>query len=346
MNLWGDSMHTFQKLGAAMRGCLLLSVLTCLPVAAHAQSSVPSAESASWPERSLRMIVPFPAGGATDVVARIVAQRAGAELGQQIVVENKSGAGGTIGAGEAAKAQPDGYTVLLTTTSTHSVSPHLLDNLSYDAQKDFSPIAHLGTAGTVLLVTPGLPVRSVGELIEYAKRKPGELNYASSGNGTIVHLGTEAFMAQADIEMTHIPYRGTGQAMTDLMAGSVQVLMDAIPTGMPYVKKGQLRALGVTTRERSGMAPDLPTLDEAGLPGFESTTWFGIYTPAGVPTERQARLHEAFVRAVQDPAIVERLQSLGIDPAGAHTPEDFAKLVQADSDRWKKVIEDGNISIQ
>lgn len=338
-------MLIFRKLNAAARGCLAVSVLFCLPLSAHAQAG-PSAASSGWPERSVRMVVPFPAGGATDVVARIIAQQASVELGTQVVVENKSGAGGTIGAGEAAKAQPDGHTILLTTTSTHSVSPHLFDNLPYDVKTDFTPIAHLGTAGTVLLVTPQLPVNTVQDLIDYAKANPGKLNYASSGNGTIVHLGTEAFMAQADIEMTHVPYRGTGQAMTDLMAGNVQVLMDAIPTGMPYVKKGQLRALAVTTRERSTLAPELPTLDESGLSGFESTTWFGVYTPAGVPEDRQQRLHEAFVKAVQDPGVVERLQSLGIDPAGPHSPDDFAALVQADSDRWKKVIEDGNISVK
>src|SRR5690606_5821092 len=258
----------------------------------------------------------------TDVVARIIAQQASVELGTQVVVENKSGAGGTIGAGEAAKAQPDGHTVLLTTTSTHSVSPHLLNNLPYDVKKDFTPIAHLGTAGTVLLVTPSLPVKSVQELIDYAKKNPGELNYASSGNGTIVHLGTEAFMARAGIEMTHVPYRGTGQAMTDLMSGAVQVLMDAIPTGMPYVKKEQLRALAVTTRQRSAPAP------------------------AGLAEERRVRLHEAFLRAVQNPDVVARLQSLGIDTAQEHTSEDFAKLVEADSARWKQIIQDGNISVQ
>ncbi len=338
-------MPSIHKLSAAVRGCLFVSALACLPLGAYAQTGA-APKATDWPERALRMVVPFPAGGATDVVARIIAQQAAVELGQQVVVENKSGAGGTIGAGEAAKAQPDGYTILLTTTSTHSVSPHLFDNLPYDAKADFTPVAHLGTAGTVLLVTPSLPVNSVQELIDLAKAKPGELNYASSGNGTIVHLGTEAFMAQAGIEMTHVPYRGTGQAMTDLMAGNVQVLMDAIPTGMPYVRKGQLKALAVTTTERFALAPELPTLDESGLPGFVSTTWFGVYTPAGVPEDRVARLHEAFVRAVQDPAVIERLQTLGIDPASDHRPEDFAKLVEADSDRWKKVIEDGNITVQ
>lgn len=338
-------MPSINKISIALRGCLFVSTLACLPLGAQAEASV-SSSAPEWPERALRMVVPFPAGGATDVVARIIAQQAGEELGQQVVVENKSGAGGTIGAGEAAKARPDGYTILLTTTSTHSVSPHLFDNLPYDAKTDFTPVAHLGTAGTVLLVTPSLPVNSVQDLIDLAKAKPGELNYASSGNGTIVHLGTEAFMAQAGIKMTHIPYRGTGQAITDLMAGNVQVLMDAIPTGMPYVKKGQLKALAVTTTERSALAPELPTLDESGLPGFISTTWFGVYTPAGVPEDRITRLHEAFLRAVQNPAVVERLQTLGIDPATDHRPEDFAKLVEADSDRWKKVIEDGNITVQ
>ena len=332
-------------LGTALRGGLFTLTLIASAVGAAQAQTASTTQAAPWPERQIRMVVPFPAGGATDVVARIVAQQAGTELGQQVVVENKSGAGGTIGAGEAAKAAADGYTILLTTSSTHAVSPHLLPNLPYNTKTDFTPIAQVGAAGTVLLVTPSLPVKSVQELIDYAKKNPGQLNYASSGNGTIVHLGTAAFMAQAGIDMTHVPYRGTGQAMTDLMAGSVQVLMDAIPTGMPYVQKGQLRALAVTTKERSSMAPELPTLNESGLPGFESGTWFGVYAPAGLAPERQARLHDAFERAVQNPDVIKRLQTLGIEPAGAHTPEDFARMVDADSARWKKVIEDGNITV-
>lgn len=339
-------MSHLGKLNSAVRGCLSgLSILACALGTVHAQNATSTAAD-SWPDRQIRMIVPFPAGGATDVVARVVAQQVSQELGQQVVVENKTGAGGTIGASEAAKSAADGNTILLTTSSTHAVSPHLLPNLPYDPKADFDPIAQLGTSGTVLLVTPSLPVNSVQELIDYAKKNPGKLNYASSGNGTIVHLGTEAFMAQAGIDMTHVPYRGTGQAMTDLMAGAVEVLMDAIPTGMPYVQKGQLRALAVTTKERSPMAPELPTLDESGLPGFESVTWFGIYTPDGVPADRQAKLHDAFERAVQHPAVSERLNSLGIVPSGPHTPEDFSRMVDADSARWKKVIEDGKITIQ
>lgn len=333
-------MFKIKNLSATVRGCLAtLSLVSCAVGTAHAQAD-------NWPQRQIRMVVPFPAGGATDVVARTVAEQASKELGQQVVVDNKSGAGGTIGAGEAAKANPDGYTILLTTSSTHAVSPHLLPNLPYNTKTDFTPIAQLGVAGTVLLVTPSLPVNSVQELIKYAKDNPGKLNYASSGNGTIVHLGTAAFLAQAGIEMTHIPYRGTGQALTDLMAGSVQVLMDAIPTGMPFVQKGQLRALAVTTKERSSMAPQLPTLDESGLKGFESTTWFGVYAPAGLAPERQAKLHQAFLNAVQNPDVSNRLKTLGIEPAGVHTPADFNAMVQADSARWKKVIDDNNITIQ
>lgn len=331
-------MSKLKTLGA-VRACLAsLSIVAFAVGTAHAADN--------WPERQIRMVVPFPAGGATDVVARAVAEQASKELGQQIVVDNKSGAGGTIGAGEAAKANPDGYTILLTTSSTHAVSPHLLPNLPYNTKTDFTPIGQLGVAGTVLLVTPSLPVNSVQDLIKYAKENPGKLNYASSGNGTIVHLGTAAFMAQAGIDMTHIPYRGTGQALTDLMAGSVQVLMDAIPTGMPYVKKGQLRALAVTTKERSSMAPELPTLSESGLPGFESTTWFGVYAPAGLAPERQAKLHQAFLAAVQNPEVAKRLRTLGIEPAGPHTPEDFSRMVDADSARWKKVIDDNHITIK
>ncbi|RYF21772.1 MAG: tripartite tricarboxylate transporter substrate binding protein, partial [Comamonadaceae bacterium] len=204
----------------------VLAVLMAAATGAHAQAQ-------SWPNHPVRVIVPFPASGATDLVARVVTQRVGQELGQQFIVDNKPGAGGTIGAAEAAKAVADGYTLLLTTSSTHAISPHLLPRLAYDARKDFTPVAHVADAPSVLLVTNSLPVKSVAELIAYAKAKPGQLNYATSGNGTIVHLNTAAFAAQAGVEMTHVPYKGTALAIPDLVTGQVHVLFDSLPTGMP-----------------------------------------------------------------------------------------------------------------
>ena len=300
---------------------------------------------AQWPERPVRVVVPFPASGATDLIARVVTQRVAQDLGQQLVVDNKPGAGGTIGSAEVAKAAPDGYTVLFTTSSTHAISPHLMPRLSYDATKDFTPVAHVADAPSVLLVTPSLPVKTVAELIAYAKANPGKLNYATSGNGTIVHLNSAAFSAQAGIDMTHVPYKGTALSIPDLISGQVHVLFDSLPTGMPHVVSGKVRALGVTSEKRSGLAPELPTLAESGLPGFSSVTWFGVYLPAGAPPALVARVHQAFTKAVQTPEVKASLAKLGVDPADAGTPAKFAAMVQADSARWAQVIKDNKITL-
>ena len=317
-------------------GVALASALTMGAALAQAQ----------WPERPVRVVVPFPASGATDLIARVVTQRVAQDLGQQLVVDNKPGAGGTIGSAEVAKAAPDGYTVLFTTSSTHAISPHLMPRLSYDATKDFTPVAHVADAPSVLLVTPSLPVKTVAELIAYAKANPGKLNYATSGNGTIVHLNSAAFSAQAGIDMTHVPYKGTALSIPDLIAGQVHVLFDSLPTGMPHVVSGKVRALGVTSEKRSGLAPDLPTLAESGLPGFSSVTWFGVYLPAGAPPALVARVHQAFTKAVQTPEVKASLAKLGVDPADAGTPAKFAAMVQADSARWASVIRQHKISVQ
>ncbi|WP_309831926.1 tripartite tricarboxylate transporter substrate binding protein [Paracidovorax wautersii] len=304
------------------------------------------AQAPSWPTHPVRVVVPFPASGATDLVARVVTQRVGQELGQQFVVDNKPGAGGTIGAAEAAKAAPDGYTLLLTTSSTHAISPHLLPRLAYDPRKDFTPVAHVADAPSVLLVTNSLPVKTVGELIAYAKAHPGKLNYATSGNGTIVHLNTAAFAAQAGIDMAHVPYKGTALAIPDLVTGQVHVLFDSLPTGMPHVKSGRLRALAVTSAKRSALAPDLPTLAESGLPGFSSVTWFGVYLPAGAPPALVERVHKAFTKAVQSPEVVDSLAKLGVEPAAPSTPAQFNAMVQTDSARWAGVIKQHKITLE
>lgn len=320
------------------RGVLGLACLMAWVAGAHAQ--------AAWPDRPVRVIVPFPASGATDLVARVVTQRVAQDLGQQLVVDNRPGAGGTIGTTEAAKASADGYTLLLTTSSTHAISPHLMPRLAYDARKDFTPVAHLADAPSVLLVTNSLPVKSVAELIAYGKANPGKLNYATSGNGTIVHLNTAAFSAQAGIEMMHVPYKGTALAIPDLVAGQTHVLFDSLPTGMPHAKNGRLRALAVTSPKRSSLAPELPTMAESGLPGYSSVTWFGVYLPAGAPPALVDRIHKAFAKAIQSPEVAEGLAKLGVEPAAPSTPAKFAAMVQADSARWASVIRQHKITVE
>jgi len=310
---------------------------TTFALAAHAQGG--------YPAKPLTWIVPFAAGGPTDAMARDIAQRTSTQLGQQIIIENVPGAGGTIGAGEAAKASPDGYTLLFTTSSTHAISPHLMTRLAYKADKDFTPIAEIGGAASILLVTPSLPVRNVQELIAYAKAHPGALNYASSGNGTIVHLNAAAFAARAGLQLTHVPYKGTAQSITDLAAGQVHLLFDSIPTGMPHVASGRLRALAVTGDKRSALAPDLPTVAESGLPGYSSVTWFGVYGPAGMKPELVARINQAFNKAIQNPEVVASLAKQGVEAASPRTPAQFAAMVQADSARWAQVIKDNKITL-
>lgn len=338
-----------------MRILTVLALLLAYALGVQAQTPPASASTAappasgtasSWPQHPVRVIVPFPASGGTDLVARTLTQRLAQELGQPFVVDNKPGAGGTIGTAEAAKARPDGNTLLLTTSSTHAISPHLMPRLAYDPQRDFVPVAHVADAPSVLLVTPSLPVKTVAELIAYARAHPGQLNYATSGNGTIVHLNTAAFAAQAGIEMTHVPYKGTALAIPDLAAGQVQVLFDSLPTGMPHVKSGRLRALAVTSAQRSSLAPELPTLAESGLPGFSSVTWFGVYLPAGASPALVKRVHDAFARAIQAPEVAQSLARLGVEPARPSTPAQFAALVQADSARWASVIRQHKITLE
>jgi len=300
----------------------------------------------TWPERPVRLIVPFPAGGATDLVARSLAQRVSKDWGQPLIVDNRAGAGGSIGSAEAAKASADGYTLLLATNSTHAIAPHLMPRLPYDPVRDFTPIIHVADAASVLLVPLTLPVRSVPELIAYARQHPGALNYASSGNGTIVHLTSEAFKAQAGVSMAHVPYRGTALAIPDLVAGSVQVLFDSIPSGLPHVKNGRLRALAVTGERRSALVPELPTVAESGLPGFSSLTWFGVYAPRGMAPALVARIHEAFAQVLSAPELTQSLALLGVEAAAPNSPQAFAAMVAADSQRWARIIQERKISAE
>ena len=304
------------------------------PAGSHAQA---------FPTKPIRLVVPFPAGGATDIFARAVSQRLGEKLGTTIVVDNKPGAGGTIGSDIAAKAQPDGYTLLLATSSTHSIGPSF-GKVPYDAVADFTPISHVGNAPSIMLVPNSSPARTVKEWVDHARKNPGKLNYASSGNGTVVHLGTEYFKAQSGLFLVHIPYRGTALAIPDLVSGKVDVLFDSLPSGLPHVKEGRLRALGITSLKRSPLLPDLPAISET-VPGYESVTWFGLYGPKGMQPELVSRINAALNQALQEADVKERLARLGIEPVGG-TPQQFAAMTTADRAKWKKIIIDRKIAAE
>jgi tripartite-type tricarboxylate transporter receptor subunit TctC len=288
------------------------------------------------------MIVPFPAGGATDLFARVLSLKLGEKLGQSVVVENRPGAGGTIGSDLVAKAAPDGYTLLLATSSTHSIGPNLNPRMPYDAVRDFTPVSHVGNAPSIMLVPNNSPAKTVKEWIEHARKNPGRLNYASSGNGTIVQLTAELFKAQAGLFIVHIPYKGTALAIPDLASGKLDVLFDSLPTGLPHVRDGRLRALGVTSAKRTPMAPELPAIAEV-LPGFESNTWFGLYGPKALPADVLAKVNTAANQALADADIKDRLSRLGIEPVGG-TPAQFAAMAAEDAAKWKKIIAERKIT--
>lgn len=313
-----------------LRGLAAAMALGATVPAALAQASKP-----------IRLIVPFPAGGATDLFARTLSQKMGEKLGTSIVVDNKPGAGGSLGADLAAKAPADGLTLLLATTSTHSIGPALGNKLPYDTVRDFTPIAHVGNAPSIMLVPNSSPAKTVKEWIEYARKNPGKLNYASSGSGTIVQLTAELFKAQAGLYVTHIPYKGTALAIPDLVSGQLDVLFDSLPTGMPHVRDGRLRALGVTTLKRSPLAPDLPPIADT-LPGYESNTWFGLYGPKGLGADIVTRVNTAANQALSDPEVRNKLTTLGIEPVTS-TPAQFTKMVADDLAKWKKIISERKI---
>ena len=297
--------------------------------------------SQGYPNKPVKIVVPFPAGGPTDVVTRSLADKLGAALGQAVVVENKPGAGGSIGADFVAKSPADGYTLVMATSSTHSIGPYLA-KLPYDPEKDFTPIVWVGNATNILVVNAQLPANNVPELVALARKDPGKLNYATSGIGTVVHLTSELFASTAGIKLTHVPYKGVQQSIPDLISGQVTILFDNIMTAQPHIKAGKVKALGISSPKRSPLVPDVPTVAEQGLPGFESVTWFGLLGPAGTPKAVVDRVNAELNKALQSPEVLARFVQLGFEPAGGSAAE-FAATIQRDARKWSKVIKDAGV---
>jgi tripartite-type tricarboxylate transporter receptor subunit TctC len=292
----------------------------------------------NYPERPITMIVTFAVGGSSDVLARSVANAMSQGLGKPVVVENRPGAGGNIGAEAASKATPDGYTILFGTNGTLGIGPALYRNLRYNPQKDLMPVGLLHQLPLVLIVNPQVPAKSLGELISYAKSHPGKLTFASAGIGSASHLTAELFKIAADIDILHIPYKGGGAATADLVSGQVSMMLETIPNALPLARGGQMRALGVTTKERSVNAPDLPTFAESGLPKFDVSAWTGLFVPAGTPKEIVDRLNAETIRIVNDPAYVAQIKNMGTDVASS-SPEAFDAFVRNDVANWTEAIQ-------
>jgi tripartite-type tricarboxylate transporter receptor subunit TctC len=298
---------------------------------------VPLSSAQSYPTKPIRLVVPFPPGGAVDIVARVVGQALSEAWGQQVVVDNRPGAGAIIGTDLVAKAAPDGYTLLMASVGMLTINPSLYTKLPYDPIKDFNPVILVGGTPCILVVHPALPPNSVKEFIAYAKSKPGQLNVASAGSGNITHLVAEVFRTQTGIEWVHVPYKGSAPALTDLLGGQVQLMFDVMLSALPHVKAGRLKALAVTSIKRFPQLPDLVTLDESGLPGFNVSSWWGVAAPAGTPKEIIAKLNGEVNKSLGTPKVKERLLSLGAEPIGG-TPEQFSKHIQEEIVKWAKAV--------
>ena len=317
-----------RRLLLASAGSLLL------PAATRAQ--------AAWPNKPVRIVVPFAPAGTTDILARALAPELSKVFGQAFVIDNKPGAGGNLGSDAIAKSAPDGYNLLMGTVGTHAINAALYPKMPFDPVRDFVPVVLVAGVPNVLVINPAKAdaygVKTVADLIRYAKANPGKLNMASSGNGTSIHLSGELFKSMTGTFMLHFPYRGSGPALLDLIGGTMDVMFDNLPSALPHIKSGKLRALGVTSAQRSAALPDVPTIAEAGpVKGFDASSWFGLFAPAGTPTEIVARINQETAKAFQSPAFKERLLSQGAIPGG-QPPAEFAKFIAAETAKWAQVV--------
>jgi len=307
---------------------LLLALLCALPLVAAAQA---------YPSKPIRFVVPYPAGGPLDTVARLLGQKVSESVKQPVIVENKAGAGGNIGADAVAKSPADGYTILMGAVATHAINPTLYAHIPYDPVRDFIPVTQVASTPNVLVVNPSVPAANVKEFIAYAKANPGKLNFGSGSTGSAGHLAGELFKTQAGVEMTHVPYKGAAPAMNDLIGGQIQLMFDNLASALGQVRAGRVRALAVTTAKRTSLAPDLPTIAESGLPGFDINTWFGIFVPANTPREIVDRLHDEFARALGATDVREKMLALGAEPAGSR-PDEFASYIRGEAEKYARVI--------
>ena len=311
-----------------MRIALGLAFALCLALDVAAQT---------YPAKPVRLIVPYPPGGSADILARAIGQKLAETWGQPVVIDNRPGAGGSIGMELAAKAAPDGYTLVMGHIGTLAANPALYKSLPYDPVRDFAPVTLIARVPNVLVVGPSVPSRSVAELVALAKSKPGKLDYGSGGNGSAAHLAAEYFKLKAGIDIQHIPYKGTQPALADLVGGQIALVITGLPPVLPQVKAGRLRILGVASAERLKQFPDIPTIAESGVPGYEATQWYGILAPAATPKDLVAKLNRDIVRALNDPSVASRLAAEGADPGG-DTPEQFGAFTRSEIDLWGKVI--------
>ena len=292
-----------------------------------------------YPGKPIRMVVGFPPGGGTDVVARIITPRYSELLGQPVVIENRPGATGTMAAGQVAKSAPDGYTIMMGHVSVNAIAPAMFSNLTYDVIKDFAPIGIAAAVPHFVTVHPSVPSRSLKELIQFLKAHPG-MTFPSAGNGSMPHLAGEIFASLAGVKMVHVPYKGSGQSMQDLLGGQHLVAFDTMPASAPHVRSGKLRALATSSAARLPAFADVPTAEEAGLPGYQVTTWYGVFAPAGTPSAVVNRLHADLVKAMQTPEVRAKLEGIGADGTVSRSPDEFAALVRADTARYAKIVKD------
>jgi tripartite-type tricarboxylate transporter receptor subunit TctC len=318
-----SSVQTIRLMCAA----LLLTATTLLATTANAQ----------FPNKPIKIVVPFTAGGTTDILARAVGAELQKALGQPVVIENRAGAGGNIGADVVAKSSPDGYTLLMGTVGTHGINVTLYPKMPYDAVRDFAPVSLVAGVPNVLVAAPSFAPNSVKELIDAAKKEPNKLTFASSGSGTSIHLSAELFKLLANVQMTHVPYKGSAAALPDVMTGQVNVMFDNAPSVIQHIRGGKLKALAVTSATRSPALPGVPTIAEAGLPGYEASSWFGVLAPAGTPKDIIDKLSETIAKALQTPEMKERLSAQGADAVGSN-PDQFAMHIKAEIDKWSKVV--------
>ncbi len=298
----------------------------------------------AYPSKPITIIVPFSAGGTTDILARIVGQALSTELGQPVVVDNRAGAGGNIGAQAAAKAVADGHTLFMGTVGTHAINASLYKKLPYDPVKDFAPLTRVANVPNLLVANPAQPYKSVAELIAYAKANPGKVNFGSSGNGSSIHLSGELFNSLAKVDMQHVPYKGSAPAVSDLLGNQIGIMFDNMPSAISHVRSGKLRALAVTTAKRSPELPQVPTIAEAGVPGYEATSWFGLFAPAATPAPVVARLNAAIVKVLGQPEVKKKIGEQGAE-VYSEKPEQFAAFIQKEAVKWGKVVRDSGASL-